>query len=88
MKQHEIKPLFLQDLLFLAKELPKIEFLNHEQQVLDNYEQGGWSKVSDYVSFVHQLHLSLKPNKSLYRKIMDYVADWFTKVKLFFKTIV
>jgi hypothetical protein len=84
----DINSLYLQDLLFLAKELPKIEFLNHEEQVVANYKLGGWVKVNDYILFVHQLHAILYPNKPLWRKILDNVADWFTKVKLYLKTIV
>lgn len=84
----DINPLFLQDLLFLAKELPKIEFLNHEEQVIANYKKGNWKAVGDYVLFVQQLHAILYPNKPLYRKVLDYVADCFTKVKLYLKTIV
>jgi hypothetical protein len=86
-----IKPLYVQDLISVANQLPKIPHMNHERLILDAYRNGGWVKVDEYIDFVVELSKEMgisKPNKSLYRKIMDFVADCTIKVILWLKRIV
>jgi hypothetical protein len=86
-----IKPIYMQDLLSVANQLPKIPNMNHEKLILDAYRNGGWKSADAYIEFVVELSKEMgvyKPNKSLYRKIMDFVADCTIKVILWIKKIV
>lgn len=87
----KIKPIYLQDLISVAKSLPKISNMNHEKLIIDSYMNGKWEAVDKYVTFVNELSVELaktKPNKSLYRKIMDLVTDYITEFKLYLKTTI
>jgi len=86
-----IKPIYMQDLLSVANQLPKIPNMNHEKLILDDYRNGGWKSADTYIEFVVELSKEMgvyKPNKSLYQKIMDFVADCTIKVILWIKRIV
>jgi hypothetical protein len=87
----KLKPIYLQDLISVAKSLPKISNMNHEKLIIDSYMNGKWEAVDKYVTFVNELSVELaktKPNKSLYRKIMDLVTDYITEFKLYLKTTI
>jgi hypothetical protein len=65
--------------------------MNHEKLVIDSYMNGKWAAVDKYVTFVNELSVEMginKPNKPLYRKILDLVADYITEFKLYLKTII
>lgn len=56
MLEQFIKPIYLQDLVSLAKMLPKINFLDHESEIIRRYSIGQWVEVDKYVMFVYELH--------------------------------
>lgn len=81
MTNKEIKPLYLQDLKYVAQSLPKMEGVDHEQRVLWHFGKGQWSAVDSYVDYVlkyHKLRPVLKPNKTRREKIMEFVSKWLT----------
>lgn len=74
---NEIKPIYLQDLLSVARELPKIPNIDHEKLILDSYREGSWKAVDKYIDFAlslaKELNIEPKPNKSLQDKIRDFL---------------
>lgn len=77
--RHDIKPIYLQDLKYVAQSLPKIPHMNHEKLIIDSYLNGGWVKVDAYIEFVVELSKEMgivKPNKSRWRTFTDKVAQY------------
>lgn len=82
MLHNEIKPIYRQDLLSVARELPKIPNIDHEKLILDSYCEGGWSACDRYIDFVHGLAKELgitKPNKTRKQIIIEKISNYTTK---------
>lgn len=83
MTNKEIKPLYKQDLLSVARELPKMEGVDHEQRVLWHFGKGQWSAVDQYVDYVikyHKLRPVLKPTQTRREKIIEFVRYYATEM--------
>jgi hypothetical protein len=70
-----INPLHHQDLLYTARELPKIPNLDHEELVIKNYLEGGWSLVEMYCEFVYELDKELNPKKTIWQRIKEILQN-------------
>jgi hypothetical protein len=79
----KIKPIYLQDLLSVARELPKMEGVNHEERVLWHFGKAQWKGVDDYVDYVqkyHKLRPVLKPIQTRREKIISFVRYYATQI--------
>jgi len=89
--KHGIKPIYVQDLLFLADSLPDLPYFDHRQNVITAFQNGQWAKVDSYVDYVNRVHMELyviKPNKSLREHILSDLTNYTNRILTWFKTIV
>lgn len=70
-----INPLHHQDLLYTARELPKIPNLDHEELVIKNYLEGGWILVDSYCEFVYELHDLMNPKPPFMNKLTLWLRE-------------
>lgn len=73
LKEEKISDLIRQDLLNVARSLPKTED-NHEDLILLYYKIGGWHLVDIYVDGVHQ---RVNPKKTQNKALRDTIYQFW-----------
>lgn len=62
------------DLIFHAKQLPKVEPFDHEDAIISCYKYGKWESVDKYSAEIHRIASLESRRDTIYQKIIKWLA--------------